>query len=522
MRPIPCAIALGALLATVPALAGDDDPCDLLRLKGPGGVAFDFCRVRVGGGSGPLAGQSFVMGAAAGEFRTPPTAVVVGGGFADGKGRYYYLGRTEVTNAQYAAVMGLKPGPGTEDYPAASHTWFDFQQFIDRLNQHLLAHELKSLPASGGAPGYVRMPTEEEWEFAARGGTSVTPADFDADTPYDALDDEYAAFEWFAGPESSHNKVQKAGQLLPNQLGLHDMLGNVQEMTSSLYRVEYYQGRAGGFTARGGHFLTEEGDLSSARRTEEPFFIGTVEKGMKPNQKPTLGLRLALGVPVMTGQQAIADLERDWKGHRSGDGATMPAAVSVADTSTKESVPANEALKRLERIREALEKAGLGDRLKNDLEGTRSSLLDMVAVRRKADEDSARVWVKIACERGMYLTSSLKGYELTRDAPTENLRKRAEQFKYNIDSGLQNYGEIMTELGKLPKEAVLGGFDAYRKDMQGKLDAERKAPAGEVREQRISDLSAQLARIEITAAHYARYEKERRLDAGAWSKDYLN
>ena len=50
---------------------------------------------------------------------------------------------------------------------------------------------------------------------------------------------------------TSYNPV---GGLAPNALSLHDMLGNVAEMTSGLYQVEYYQGRIGGFVARGGHY----------------------------------------------------------------------------------------------------------------------------------------------------------------------------------------------------------------------------------------------------------------------------
>ncbi len=516
-------LALTVLLPLTLAAAepGGDDPCDRLILKGPGGSSFAFCKVEVGGGISPLSGQSFIMGSNAGDFRTPPTAVVLGGGFTGKERRYYYLGQTEVTRAQYAAVTGTGVKAGEEEYPVSGISWFEAQQFIDALNQYLFSHEITALPSSGPFPGFVRLPTEGEWEFAARGGLKVTPTEFDGDTPYDELDDELAAFEWFAGPESSHNKLQKAGQLLPNQLGLHDMLGNVQEMTSSLYRVEYYQGRTGGFTARGGHYLTAGEDLVSARRSEEPLYLGSVQKGMKPNAKPTMGLRLAIGVPVMTDNQAIAELEKDWADHRSGAGAKMPAAVSVSDVSTKEEVPAQEALRRLERIGEALDRAGLRKSLNNELEGTRSALLDMVKVRREADEDSARVWVKIACERGMYLSANLKGYEITREAPTENLRRRAEQFKYNIDAGLQNYSEIMTELSKLPRGAVIAGFTDYQAAMQQKLDTVQRELESEVRDSRIADLQNQIGRIEITRSHYTSYEREKRFDARAWSTDYL-
>ena len=365
----------------------------------------------------------------------------------------------------------------------------------------------------------MRLPTEGEWEFAARGGVSVDSTVFDKDYPYDE-DEELAAYEWFSGPSSSHNKIQKVGKLKPNPLGLYDMLGNVQEMTSSLYHIEYYQGRSGGFTARGGHYLTEEDDITAFRRSEEPFYLGTVEKGMRPNVKPTMGFRLVFGSPVLTDNKAISDIEKAWAKHRKGAGSKMPAAVSVSDTETKESVSSDEALRRLDSISTALEKAGLKTSLQKELDGTRAALIDIARIRRKADEDSAKVWVKIACERGMYMSMNLQALQVVRESNSELLQKRAEQYEYNINSGIENYSEIMGELVKLPKEVVLEGFDHYTRRMQGKLNVEKHSQDRKAQE-RINDLTAQIAKIAITKNHYLSYEKEKRSNASGWKKDYL-
>ncbi|MDR1243301.1 MAG: formylglycine-generating enzyme family protein [Deltaproteobacteria bacterium] len=491
-----------------------------LTLPGPAGSSFVFRPISVSGEGGPLAGKKFLMGDPAGDFRSPPTAVVVGGAFAsdsDNNAWIYYLGKYEVTQAQYRAVMGdAGGGEASGNFPVTGISWFDATQFTDKLNTWLYANALDKIPASGSFPGFVRLPTEAEWEYAARGGSAVDATVFDMDTPYGK---DLAKYEWFSGPSSSHNKIQEAGKLLGNPLGLHDMLGNVREMTQNHYYIEYYQGRSGGFTARGGHYLVAEADLRSAMRAEEPYYLGAKDKGMRANVKPTMGFRLLLSAPVLTGREAIADIEEAWDEYRAGAGAALPAAVSTAPVGAQEAVPAQEALLRLGRIKEGLQQAGIAENFKQDMAATESSLRSMAQVRKQADEDSAKVWAKIAGERGMYLATNLKGLEVTKDAPTENLRRRAEQFAYNVDNGLENYSEIMAELAKLPAEAVLKGFDWHSGSIQAKMERAMLSSKPEAAEQ-VKDIQAQLAWIKTTRAHYEKYVREKRFDAASWRKDY--
>jgi formylglycine-generating enzyme required for sulfatase activity len=496
-------------------------PGDLV-LPGPEGSSFVFRPVGVTGEGGPLAGKKFLMGDPGGDFRSPPTAVVVGGAFAsasDQNSWVYYMGKYEVTQAQYKAIMGDKSDKvkNADNFPVTNISWFEAMEFIDRLNTWLYANALDKIPSSGPSPGFIRLPTEAEWEYAARGGAAVEATVFDAETPYGK---ELTKYEWFSGPTSSYNKLQEVGKLAGNPLGLHDMLGNVREMTQNHYYIEYYQGRSGGFTARGGHYLVAKDEMHSALRTEESYYLGTKDKkDMRPNAKPTMGFRLLLTAPVLTGREAISDIEDAWEEYRGGAGANLPAAVSVAPVGVQEAVPAQEAMQRLARIKEALEKAGLAENLKQDLSITESSLRTMAQVRKQADEDSARVWAKIAGERGMYLVANLKGLEVTKDAPTENLRRRAEQFSYNVDGGLENYSEIMAELAKLPKEAVLKGFDWYSDNIKTKIEKEKLSGKAEATE-RVKDIQTQLVWLGTTRAHYEKYEKEKRFDAEAWRKDY--
>ncbi len=511
-------------------------------ISGPEGTTFVFRPVVLKGGAGPLDGQNYIIGDPSGSFRTPPTSVVLGGGFVNGGERLFYMGKFEVTEAQYRAVLGEpKPKADKADFPVTNVTYFDALRFVDALNKWFYANAIKELPRAGAFPAFARLPSEEEWEFAARGGTLVEPTRFDASTPYDESDD-LAAYEWFSGPNSSHNKIQKTGRLKPNPLGLHDMLGNVQEMTLALYRVEYYQGRSGGFTARGGHYLTPEDKMVSALRSEEPFYLGSVEKGMKPNAKATMGFRLVLSAPVLTDRNAIAEMDKAWKDHREGAGATMPAALSVSSVDKQEEASAMQALQHITffsglldlKVGNAKLKQALGDEsglqpadledlldsFKQAIGRTESALRDMAEVRRQTDEETARVLSKIAGERGMFLAANLRGYENTMDAPTGN-KRLSEPSAYNIRIGLENYGEILEVLAKLPRDAVLAGFADQEKNLNAKIEKERR-DAGKDSDERIKDLTAQAENLAVTRSHYERYEKERRFDAPGWSKDYAS
>lgn len=133
----------------------------------------------------------------------------------------FYLGRYEVTQKQWQEVMGDNPSQFKEcgpDCPVDFVSWNMVQKFIEKLN-------------SMGKSRY-RLPTEAEWEFAARSGGK---ADMWAGTSDEALLGEYA---WFG--QNSERATHKVGQKKPNSLGLYDMTGNVREWCQDLYDESYY------------------------------------------------------------------------------------------------------------------------------------------------------------------------------------------------------------------------------------------------------------------------------------------
>ncbi len=124
----------------------------------------------------------------------------------------YYIGATEVTQALWEAVMGSNPSEFKgANLPVENVSWDDCQTFIEKLNQQ-----------TGKT---FRLPTEAEWEYAARGGNKSNSYTYCGS---DDIDD----VAWYDG---NSNQTHPVGQKLPNELDLYDMSGNVMERCSDWY-----------------------------------------------------------------------------------------------------------------------------------------------------------------------------------------------------------------------------------------------------------------------------------------------
>ena len=180
-------------------------------------------------------GGTFQMGSNDGDKDEKPVHTVTVGDF--------YLGKYEITQKQWRNVMGSNPSyfNGCDNCPVENVSWNDIQEFLRKFNQKTGQH--------------YRLPTEAEWEYAARGG-SLSPAGGGAGGGHKYAGsnniDEVAWYwknsgdvrlngDWKWDKIKNNNcKTHPVGKKQPNELGIYDMSGNVWEWCSDWYGKNYY------------------------------------------------------------------------------------------------------------------------------------------------------------------------------------------------------------------------------------------------------------------------------------------
>ena len=125
----------------------------------------------------------------------------------------FYIGKYEVTQAQWKAVMGNNPSFFIgDDLPVDSVSWNDTQEFIRKLNER--------------TGGNYRLPTEAEWEYAARGGNQSKGYKYSGSN-------DISDVAWYRN--NSAGRTNPVGTKDANELGIHDMTGNVWEQVHDWY-----------------------------------------------------------------------------------------------------------------------------------------------------------------------------------------------------------------------------------------------------------------------------------------------
>ena len=193
----------------------------------------------------------------------------------------FYICKYEVTEALWTAVMGSNPSRHKlgDNYPVEQVNWYDCQDFVEKLSELTGRH--------------FRLPTEAEWEYAARGGKRSRGYRYSGSYALDEIG-------WHVG--NAHYYKREVGTKKPNELGLYDMTGNVSEWCQDKLDIEYYHHSPSinpqgpdrstykdNRCFRGGSFCDDE--------KYDELKVYTRNTGMPPEEKyGHLGLRLAMSV----------------------------------------------------------------------------------------------------------------------------------------------------------------------------------------------------------------------------------
>ncbi|KPC30590.1 Uncharacterized protein ABJ99_1279 [Pseudomonas syringae pv. cilantro] len=272
----------------------------------------------------------------------------------------YFIGKYEVTARQYAQVMSQaqslangEAAPACDAptgmagrLPKVKLSRFEAERFGAVYSAWLLKNHRDLLPVSGrgsdtedGGVGFVRLPTEVEWEFAARGAQAVSRQDMDGrlfprrieGSEGDGPLADWAVFNQVAGGTGQAARLMPVGTKLPNPIGMFDVIGNAAEMVQESFQLVHAgrrQGAYGGFVAKGGNYLEGEGTLFTGMRREYPLFAAD---GTEQNNETT-GFRVAIGA-LSAPRSRYKELFEQWQ--KEGRLAALTDDITDTDDPTK-------------------------------------------------------------------------------------------------------------------------------------------------------------------------------------------
>ncbi|WP_300717426.1 SUMF1/EgtB/PvdO family nonheme iron enzyme [uncultured Desulfovibrio sp.] len=389
---------------------------------------------------------------------------------------FYLVAKYEVSRLQWQSIMGRDSAGSDANMarPVTDISWYEAVEFTRRYTEWLLQHAADALPRFAGDSrnvGFVRLPTETEWEYAARGGQTAGPEqltekDFFA-LPAGAPLTDYAVYR----PEGTARIAEDCapiGSRKPNPLGLYDTAGNAAEMALDMFRFSVggrLHGSAGGFVRKGGSFRSGEAEIMPGRREESAFFLAD-----GPAHARDLGFRPVISGINTPGGDRPSALQQAW----NAAGQSNPLARDASRNPLEEldrliaAAPDDNSRKNLLTLREAIKENNILQEQQQQLEmqsTLRTAVYMLETIRNYASRRNSLQSQYDSMKRD---SRTAKGETL---ATLRRIMKTAEQgleqFQTGIDRSLSFYRTRVEEAARLDKEDFDRALAALLKDYAG-------------------------------------------------------